>query len=259
MPLKAENISVKKQGTPIIRALSTTLGKGQITALVGPNGCGKSTLLRTLAGQQQPTSGRVEIEGASIASWPRRALAKKLAYLPQSPITPEHTTVEQLVGFGRYSHHGLLGRKGERDRAAVHWALEATGLLKLRHKAVETLSGGQRQRAWIAMTLAQQSEIVLLDEPTSFLDLRYQIEVLNLVKSLNASHGLTICWVLHDLNQALHFSHRVILMAEGSIQAEGAPQEVLTPAQVERVFGIEMTPLHHPKHGKPSLHPNYAA
>ncbi|UDL05626.1 ABC transporter ATP-binding protein [Marinobacter sp. CA1] len=243
MTLSAERLVLGYRGPAsprtIVPELSLSLSRGAIHCLVGPNGCGKSTLLKALAGVLTPLSGRVCLEGREVAQWGHRPLARRLALLPQNPEAPEDITVRQLVAHGRFAHQGLFGRSSAADRAAVADALALTGMAGLQNREFQALSGGERQRAWVALALAQQADYLLLDEPTTFLDIGHQLEVLSLLRQLNRDRGLTVAMVLHDLNQASEYADRLLVMDQGRLQADGKPAEVLTPALLRRVFGIE--------------------
>ncbi|MEG2029947.1 MAG: ABC transporter ATP-binding protein [Janthinobacterium sp.] len=238
MTLEAYQLQLGYGRHTVVPATSLRLEPAAITCLIGPNGCGKSTLLRGLAGLQAPQSGHVELDGKALPAWPPRALARALAVLPQSPAGPDGLSVLQLVRHGRYPHQGLFGALRARDHAAVDWALEVTGLAALRGRALQTLSGGERQRAWIALALAQQAPLLLLDEPTTYLDIGHQIEVMELLRTLNRAHGMTIAMVLHDLNQASQYADRLLVMRAGRIVASGAPAEVVSAALLRETFGI---------------------
>jgi iron complex transport system ATP-binding protein len=223
----------------VIEGLDISVAEGEIVSLVGPNGSGKSTLLRALARVLKPKSGVVVLDGRSIAEWPTREVAKRLALLPQGPVLNASMTVEELVWMGRSPHQGLLGLPGPSDRAAVEHAIAETGIGPLAKRQVALLSGGERQRAWLAMAIAQQPRVLLLDEPTTFLDLNHQLEVLDLIRQLNENDGLTVVMVLHDLNQAARYSHRICVLKDGRIYGEGAPSEILSPKTLREVFQIE--------------------
>lgn len=253
--IEAQNLSIAYGSRLIVPDLSIALHASEITALLGPNGSGKSTVLRALARLLQPSQGVIYINGRNILQQSTRELARQLAMLPQSAETPGGITVRDLVAYGRYPHQSLLGGLSQKDWAAIHWALNITGLEPLAERVVDTLSGGERQRAWIAMALAQQTQILLLDEPTTFLDIRHQLEILSLVRDLNRTHGLTVGWVLHDLNQAAAYSDRLILLSQGQVVTSGTPQEVMTAHTIRRVFGVEMTVIPHPVTGSPTCLP----
>lgn len=253
--IEAQNLSIAYHSRLIVPDLSIALQAGEITALLGPNGSGKSTVLRALARLLEPNHGVIYINGRNIIQQSTRELARQLTMLPQSAETPGGITVRDLVAYGRYPHQSLLGGLSQKDWAAIHWALDITGLESLAERVVDTLSGGERQRAWIAMALAQQTQILLLDEPTTFLDIRHQLEILSLVRELNRTHGLTVGWVLHDLNQAAAYSDRLILLSQGQVVTSGTPQEVMTAHTIRRVFGVEMTVIPHPVTGSPTCLP----
>jgi iron complex transport system ATP-binding protein len=249
--LHTEHLSLAYDETLIIKQLDVTIPSGQITALVGPNGCGKSTLLRGLARLLKPRHGTVYLDGAAIAQLPTKEVAKQLGMLPQAPVAPEGLTVRELVAHGRYPHQGWFQQWSADDEAMTTTALNITGMADLAERAVDTLSGGQRQRAWIAMTLAQDTPLVLLDEPTTFLDLAHQIEVLQLLERLNHEAGRTIVMVVHDLNHAARYAHHMIALNNGKVVAAGSPMEVVTPALLRTVFGVEADVICDPRTGVP--------
>lgn len=238
--LRAERLAVTLGGRSILHGLDLTFPAGRISALCGPNGCGKSTLLRTLAGLIKPVAGAAWIGEDAVAAMAPRERARRLAMLAQSPLIPGGMSVAELVACGRFAHTGLAERVSEEDRRWIDWAITATGIEALRERELASLSGGERQRAWIAMALAQGGRVLLLDEPTTFLDVRHQIEVLQLVRELCRDHGLTVVWVLHDLNQASAFSDHMVLLRDGRVHAAGHPAEVATPERLEAVFGVPM-------------------
>jgi iron complex transport system ATP-binding protein len=219
--------------------LSLEIGDGDIVSLVGPNGSGKSTLLRALGRVLKPRRGTVYLDGRAMREWPTREVARKLALLPQGPTLAADLSVHELVWLGRSPHQGLLGLPTREDHEAVRWAIEETGITALAGRRLSELSGGERQRVWVAMALAQQPQVLLLDEPTTFLDLNHQLELLDLIRYLNREHGLTVVMVLHDLNQAARYARRVVVLKEGEIYADGPPAEVLTPETLRDVFGVE--------------------
>ncbi|WP_250124555.1 ABC transporter ATP-binding protein [Chroococcidiopsis sp. CCMEE 29] len=251
----AHNLKIAYGDTLIVPDLSLTLYPGEVTALLGPNGSGKSTVLCTLARLLQPNRGAVYLNGRNITKLPTREIARQLAMLPQSSEVPDGVTVWELIGYGRYPHQNLLGGFSTQDLAAMRWALKVTRLEPLAERVVDTLSGGERQRAWIAMALAQQTQVLLLDEPTTFLDIRHQLDVLSLVRGLNREHGITVGWVLHDLNQAAAYSDRLIMLTGGQVVAAGSPAEVMTASTIQEVFGVEMTVIPHPISGSPTCLP----
>jgi iron complex transport system ATP-binding protein len=236
--LSARSVTLAYEQRPIVSALDLAIPTAKITVLVGSNGSGKSTLLRGMARLLKPKSGAVVLDGAEIQTWPTRIVAKRLGLLPQGPVTPEGLTVRELVAQGRYPHQGLLQQWSQEDEEMTARALEATNTLAYADHPVEALSGGERQRAWIAMVLAQGTDILLLDEPTTFLDMAHQIEVLDLLEELNQREGRTILMVLHDINQACRYAHHLVAMKHGAIVAAGDPRSVVTESMLENVFGV---------------------
>lgn len=237
--LTTRKLSLGYDKTVIVRDLTLAIPTGKITALVGANGCGKSTLLRGLARLLKPAQGAVYLDGKSIAQCATKDVAQQLGLLPQSPVAPEGLTVKDLVAQGRYPYQNWLQQWSSQDERYVQQALEITDLLELSDRPLDTLSGGQRQRAWIAMTLAQNTQILLLDEPTTFLDLAHQIEVLDLLHDLNQQQGRTIVMVLHDLNHACRYADYLVAMKAGQIFAAGDPQSVITAETVQAVFNLQ--------------------
>ncbi|MEM7533217.1 MAG: ABC transporter ATP-binding protein [Chloroflexota bacterium] len=252
--LSAEKLTLGYDSTIIIPDLELSIPAGQITTLVGPNGCGKSTLLRGLARLLRPKGGSVFLDGAAIHTVPTKELAKQLGILPQSPIAPEGLTVHELVAQGRYPHQGWFQQWSAEDERITQEALDITNIAAFANRPIDTLSGGQRQRAWIAMALAQETEILLLDEPTTFLDLAYQIEVLDLLVELN-QRNRTIVMVLHDLNHACRYAHHLVAMSDGQIQAQGAPTDVMTEEMVRTVFQLNSRIVPDPVMGTPMCIP----
>ncbi|MET3926325.1 ABC transporter ATP-binding protein [Devosia sp. 2618] len=249
--LHADRLSVGYPGVVILDKVSASIPDGKITALIGANGSGKSTLLRTLGRVLDPLDGTVLLDGKNIVTSPRKAVARLLALLPQSPIAPDGLTVRQLCRFGRYPHKGFLSQPSAHDEEVVEQSLAAAGLLDLAERPLHRLSGGQRQRAWIAMALAQETPILLLDEPTTYLDIAHQMEVLQLLRQLNAEQGRTVVMVMHDLNHAAQYAHHIIAVADGGILAAGSPTELLTPDLILKVFGVSATVIPHPIDGTP--------
>lgn len=238
----------------VIEDLTTRIPSGQVTTIIGPNGCGKSTLLRAIARLLKPRAGQVLLDGRAISSMRTRDVARVMGLLPQSPVAPEGLTVADLVAKGRHPHQSWLRQWSRDDEAQVNAALELTGMLPLAARPVDELSGGQRQRAWLSMVLAQQTAALLLDEPTTYLDLAHQIEVLDLVDSLHAELGRTVM-VLHDLNLAARYSDHLIVMREGRIAAEGPPAELITADLLQEVFGLRSHVLTDPVSGRPLIVP----
>jgi len=240
MSLKAQSLCFSYlPGTPILQELSVQIPKGKITALIGRNGCGKSTLLKLLNRLLEPESGSIELEGKNLKDYSSRELARTLAHLSQTPTAPEGLTVRELVEFGRHPYKGLLGRTTSKDEETVHWALRETSLVELENRVLSALSGGQRQRAWIALALAQDTEYVLLDEPTTYLDIAHQLEVLELLTRLNEEQNKTIVMVVHDPNHASQYAHHVVALAGGKLFKEGSPKEIFTPEVIQSLFGVQ--------------------
>ncbi len=234
----------------ILDGVDLAVATGALTVLVGPNGCGKSTLLKALARILQPVRGEVQLDGRPIGALPTREVARRLALLPQGPVAPEGLTVRELVAQGRYPHQSFLRQWSAADSRAVDRALDMTVLHALADRPVDSLSGGQRQRAWIAMTLAQETDIILLDEPTTFLDLKVQVEVMSCLAAI-ARTGRTLVVVLHELNIAAAFADHLVMMRAGRILAEGAPAAVMTPATLRAVFDLDAQIIADPASGRP--------
>lgn len=249
--IQAENLSLGyDSGANIIHQLTLTLTPGHITALVGPNGCGKSTLLRGLSRLLKPAHGAVYLDGQDIHAMKAKDLARQLGILPQAPTAPEGLTVHELVAQGRYPHQNWFQQWSGDDERIVAEALEQTNLTLFADRPVDTLSGGQRQRAWIAMALAQQTNVLLLDEPTTYLDLAHQIDVLDLLAELN-EQGRTIVMVLHDLNQAARYADTIVALRGGQIVAQGTPDQVITSENILQVFGLDADVIVDPVTGTP--------
>jgi len=253
--LQAKNLTLGYDARDVISGLDVDILDGQITAIVGANACGKSTLLRGLARLLLPRTGEVTLGGRSLVDLGSREVASELGFLAQSPVAPDGITVGDLVSRGRYPHQGWFRRWTPSDEAAVARALDATDTADLVDRRVHQLSGGQRQRVWVAMALAQETDLLLLDEPTTFLDINHQVELLRLLRRLNSQSGKTIVVVLHDLNLACRFADHVIAMHDGQILAEGPPAEVVTASMVERVFGMQCVIVPDPVAGTPLVVP----
>jgi iron complex transport system ATP-binding protein len=249
--LTTRKLTLAYDGNVIIQGLDLAIPQGQITTLVGPNGCGKSTLLRGMARLLKPKEGVVYLEGDAIAHLPTKELAKRLGILPQSPTAPEGLTVRELVAQGRYPHQNWLQQWSKEDELKVEEAIATTHLHEFANRPLDTLSGGQRQRAWIAMALAQDTDILLLDEPTTYLDLAHQIEVLDLLHDLNTQQGKTVIMVLHDLNQACRYADQIVALRSGMVYAQGQPQAVMTETLVREVFGLDSRIIRDPVVGTP--------
>jgi ABC-type cobalamin/Fe3+-siderophores transport system ATPase subunit len=252
--LAADSVTIGYDRRIISTDLSLAIPDGSFTVVVGPNACGKSTLLRALSRLLTPAAGRVVLDGRELRDYKAKEVARRLGLLPQTSYAPEGITVVDLVARGRYPHQSLLRQWSEADEAAVDEAMAATGVADLAGRLVDELSGGQRQRVWVAMALAQQTELLLLDEPTTFLDIAHQVELLELFCDLNDA-GHTLVAVLHDLNQAARYGTHLVVMKDGAVVAEGAPGDVLTPALVEEVFGLRCLVTPDPVTGTPTVTP----
>jgi iron complex transport system ATP-binding protein len=249
--LEAKDLTLCYGDKVIINELNLQIPKGKITVLIGSNGCGKSTLLRSMARLLKPVTGSVILDGQQIAKWSTREVAKRLAILPQGPIAPEGLTVLQLVKQGRYPYQSWLQQWSKEDEKMVDWALDITQMKPLAEQAVDSLSGGQRQRAWIAMTLAQGTDSILLDEPTTYLDMAHQIEVLDFLYELNEREQRTIVMVLHDLNLACRYAHHVVAIRDQTVFAQGRPEDVINEDLVRSVFDMECHVAMDPLFGTP--------
>lgn len=237
--LETKQLTLAYEGTPIVRNLDLAIPAGKITVLVGANGCGKSTLLRGLARLLKPKSGKVYLDGKEISQLKSKTIAQKLAMLTQSPIAPEGLAVRDLVAMGRYPYQNWLQQWSKEDEEKIQEALFITTMTELSERALDNLSGGQRQRAWIAMVLAQDTDILLLDEPTTYLDLAHQVELLDLLQQLHETKGKTIVMVLHDLNLACRYADYLVAIQQGKVYATGTPKQVMTEEMVQEVFNLE--------------------
>ena len=253
--LSAESLTLAYGDRTIVEQLDLRVPPGRITAIVGANGCGKSTLLRALARLISPRSGQVVLDGKALHGRPPKEIARTLGLLPQAPIAPEGIVVADLVGRGRHPHQKMLARFTAHDYEVVAQSLDATGITEFADRSVDELSGGQRQRVWIAMALAQQTDILLLDEPTTFLDLAHQVEVLDLLTDLSVSRGTTIVMVLHDVNLAIRYADTLVAVKDGKVLAMGAPSEIVTRTLIEEVFGLPNSITSDPVSGKPMVTP----
>ncbi|MFZ5945909.1 MAG: ABC transporter ATP-binding protein [Bacillota bacterium] len=253
--LKTNNLTLSYDETVIIDNLDLTIPKGEITILVGSNGCGKSTLLRSLARLLKPSKGTIILNGNDINKHSTKEIAKHLAILPQGPTAPEGLTVLQLVKQGRYPYQSWLKQWSKQDETMVINALKATNMLPLAERLVDSLSGGQRQRAWIAMTLTQDTDIIILDEPTTYLDMTHQIEILDLLYDLNRKEKRTIIMVLHDLNLAGRYADHIIAVSNKTVFAQGKPEDIFTNEMIKRVFGMDCHITLDPLFGTPLVIP----
>ncbi|MEV5831463.1 ABC transporter ATP-binding protein [Spirillospora sp. NPDC052242] len=252
--LTVDDVTLAYERRIVSHGLSLTIPDGSFTVIVGPNGCGKSTLLRAIARLMAPTGGAVLLDGRTVRSYPSKALARTIGFLPQSATAPDGVTVADLVARGRYPHQGPLHRWNGDDEDALRKAMISTRTDELADRPVDELSGGQRQRVWIAMALAQETPILLLDEPTTFLDIAFQLDVLDLLQDLH-EQGRTLVAVLHDPAQAARYATHLIAMASGDVIAEGPPRDVITTELIERVFGIGSTIIADPVTGAPIVIP----
>lgn len=253
--LRADGVRLGYGDRVVVDGLDLDVVAGTVTAVIGPNGCGKSTLLRALGRLLKPSGGQVLLDGRRIDRMPTRDVATVLGVLPQSPSAPEGLSVADLVARGRHPHQAWYRQWSRDDEDAVHQALEWTGMLDLAERHVDELSGGQRQRAWISMALAQGTDLLLLDEPTTFLDLAHQVDVLELVRRLHREAGRTVVMVLHDLNLAARYADRLVAMRDGRVVASGAPHEVITEELLYEVFGLDARVIADPVAGTPLVVP----
>ncbi|WP_074814467.1 ABC transporter ATP-binding protein [Selenomonas ruminantium] len=238
MELKTANLKVAIDGKEILHGISAAFPAGRRTAIIGPNGAGKSTLLKALAAINTDYDGKVLLAGQEIRQLGRKEIAKKIGILPQGATAPPDTTVQQLVDYGRFPYRSLFSRDVKADREVVEWAMKATHVEQLAQRQVQTLSGGERQRVFLAMVLAQQPEILLLDEPTTYLDIAHQLEVMDIVARLNSEYKMTIIMVLHDINHALQYADEIMIVKDGELKAQGLPHEVMTVESLADTFGV---------------------
>ncbi|MBO1332037.1 ABC transporter ATP-binding protein [Streptomyces sp. VRA16 Mangrove soil] len=253
--LTADEVTLGYDQRVIAEKLSVEIPDHSFTVIVGPNACGKSTLLRALSRMLKPSAGRVLLDGSVIQSMPAKKVAKTLGLLPQSSVAPDGITVADLVARGRYPHQGLLRQWSPQDEKVVRESMESTGVAELADRYVDELSGGQRQRVWIAMALAQQTPLLLLDEPTTYLDIQHQIDVLDLCAELHEEQGRTLVAVLHDLNHAARYATHLIALRGGEVIAEGAPKDIVTAELVEQLFGMKCQVIDDPETGTPLVVP----
>lgn len=249
--LEVESIRVGYDDKTIVHDLSLQIPDGKITTIIGSNGCGKSTLLKAITRILKHESGQVILDGQTISKMKTKELAKELAILPQSPESAHGLTVEELVSYGRFPYQKGFGNLSQKDKEVIDWALQVTKTTDFRLQSVDALSGGQRQRVWIAMALAQETDIIFLDEPTTYLDMAHQLEVLELLYKLNEEQGRTIVMVLHDLNQAARFSDYIVALSQGELVKFGTAEEVMVPEVLKKVFNIDAVIGKDPRTNKP--------
>ncbi|MCI6668675.1 MAG: ABC transporter ATP-binding protein [Romboutsia timonensis] len=249
--ISTKNLNISYGNLDIVKDLNLDIPKGKITTIIGSNGCGKSTILKTIARIIQAKSGDIFVNNINIKEQSPKELAKVMAVLPQSPQAPSGLTVEELISYGRFPHQKGFGKMKKEDEDIVTWALKSTGIEEFRERPMEALSGGQRQRAWIAMALAQQTEILILDEPTTYLDLAHQLEILKLLEELNRKQGTTIVMVIHELNNAARFADHMIGVKKGKVVCQGTAHEVMTKENLKELFNIDAEIVEDPRNNKP--------
>lgn len=249
--LYTEDVSVGYGDKSVVKNLQVEIPDKQITTIIGPNGCGKSTLLKAMTRIISYQSGSIVLDGESITRQNTKELARKLAILPQKPDSASGLTVGELVSYGRFPYQKGFGRLSKRDMEVIEWALEATGTTDFKYKSVDALSGGQRQRVWIALSLAQETNMIFLDEPTTYLDMAHQLEVMELLQKLNRDEGRTIVMVLHDLNQAARFADYIVAMKDGEIVKAGSSEDIIERNVLRKVFHIDADIIQHPQTNKP--------
>ena len=237
--ISVKNLKVAYEKNTIIENMSLSIPKGKISIIIGANGCGKSTLLKTIARVNKPKAGDIFINNKNVKKVKEKDIAKEVAFLPQGPVCPSGLTVRELVAFGRFPHQKMIGGLNTHDKEVIDWAIEETGLSEFADREVENLSGGQRQRAWIAMVLAQETDIIMLDEPTTYLDMSYQLEVLEVLHRLNKEKNITVVIVLHELNNACRFADNIIGLKKGEIICEGRPIDVINKESLKEIYGID--------------------
>ncbi|NLK95429.1 MAG: ABC transporter ATP-binding protein [Clostridiales bacterium] len=237
--ININNLSVAYENNTIIKGMNLSVPRGKISIIIGANGCGKSTLLKTIARINKPKDGDIYINNKNIKKVKEKDIAKEVAFLPQGPVCPEGLTVRELVAFGRFPYQKIIGGLNSHDKEVIEWAIKETGLSEFADREVENLSGGQRQRAWIAMVLAQETNIIMLDEPTTYLDMSYQLEVLEVLQKLNKEKNITVVIVLHELNNACRFADNIIGLKKGKVICEGKPIDVINKETLKSIYGID--------------------
>ncbi|MGG8383898.1 ABC transporter ATP-binding protein [Bacillus sp. R-CC1] len=249
--LSAKKLETSYEKLTVFRDLNVEIQEGKVTTIIGPNGCGKSTLLKTMGRILKQKSGKVYLQGQDLHTIPTKEIAKQLALLPQTPIAPGELKVEELISYGRYPHRNNVNKLTTKDKEMIDWALDITKTSEFRTRQIANLSGGQRQKVWLAMALAQETEVLLLDEPTTYLDMSHQLDVLQIVEKLNKEHNCTVVMVLHDINHASRFSDEIIAMKEGEIVTTGSPEEIITNEVLKEVFHIDARVMIDPYNGAP--------
>lgn len=249
--ISTKNLNISYGNLDIVKNLNLEIPKGKITTIIGSNGCGKSTILKTIARIIQPKSGDIYINNINLKDQSPKEIAKNMAVLPQSPQAPSGLTVEELIAYGRFPHQKGFGKLKKEDNDIVTWALKSTNMNEFRDRPMEALSGGQRQRAWIAMALAQQTDILILDEPTTYLDLAHQLEILKLLEELNKKQGTTIVMVIHELNNAARFADHMIGVKKGEVICQGSADDVMTKENLKELFNIDAEIVIDPRNQKP--------
>ncbi|WDL89752.1 ABC transporter ATP-binding protein (plasmid) [Priestia aryabhattai] len=249
--LRMENLETSYEKSSVFQDLNLEVKEGKITTIIGPNGCGKSTLLKTMGRILKQKQGKVYLQGQDLSTIHTKQIAKHLALLPQQPTAPAELKVEELISYGRYPHRNNVNKLTRKDQEIIEWAMDITNVKAFRSRQIANLSGGQRQKVWLAMALAQETEVLLLDEPTTFLDMAHQLDVLQIVAKLNEEQKRTIVMVLHDINHAARFSHEIVAMKEGEIIKIGTPLEIITPKILKDVFHIDARVMIDPHNGAP--------
>lgn len=249
--IETENLHISYEDNLIVENLNLVIPKGKITTIIGANGCGKSTILKSIGRLMKPKAGSIYIDSEDIKNLSTKEIAKRMSVLPQTPQAPNGLTVNELVSYGRFPHKKGMGSLTDEDKEVISWALDSTSILEFKNRPVDTLSGGQRQRVWIAMALAQETELILLDEPTTYLDLSHQLEVLELLYDLNKTQGRTIVMVIHDLNLAARFADNMVAINSGKIVAFGSPDKVMTPRVLRETFNIDAEIVKDPRTFRP--------
>ncbi|MVO98395.1 ABC transporter ATP-binding protein [Paenibacillus lutrae] len=249
--LRVEKLESCYEKSTVFRDLDFEVKEGEVTTIIGPNGCGKSTLLKTIGRILKQKSGKIFFRDQDLSTIRTRKIAQHIALLPQNPIAPPELKVEELVSYGRYPHRKNLNKMSAKDKEIIEWALDVTNIAPYRNREIGSLSGGQRQKVWLAMAFAQDTEILLLDEPTTYLDMAHQLEVLQIVEKMNMEQKQTVVMVLHDINHAARFSHRIVAMKQGEIIASGHPHEIITKDVLNQVFHIDARIMLDPENGAP--------